>query len=465
MELVSQWEFDIYALSLPRGHAFGNEPPIGAWRSKNGITLGILIQNQTNNNFGFLIMRRRRDSVWVVIDQGSQLKTQDEALSQIETHLASEAEREPVPNGVAARPALHDLKGRTPSDVFNLLRQPSHTPAAWTLNQLYLALPKPDKNWAGDCQTRNFHTRMWEAQLLASLREQGLFVTQPEESPDFRIENSTGDVAWIEAVTANPSVPYDHVNAKPTVPPTDREEIFFGSAALRFAKTLGNKIDRQYPSMPHVAGYPFVLALADFQAPASMVWSREGLIGYLYGAGAQAVEVDGKLQAVPLPATHLLGEASFPAGLFRNDQNADVSAVTFTNACSLAKLNRVAVTGQGAPKGLRYTRFGNFFDRTPDALKGIPFCLDITSDAYRNLWPQGYEPWTAELEVFHNPFAKHPLPFELMPEATHWFDHEGEIICASHYEHSILWSRTLIQNESDPPFRLEDILGYFDPPP
>ena len=60
-------------------------------------------------------------------------------------------------------------------------------PHAWTLEQLYLALPKPDLNWVSDCQTGHFHTRLWEAQLLASFREQGLLVTQPHESPDFRI--------------------------------------------------------------------------------------------------------------------------------------------------------------------------------------------------------------------------------------------------------------------------------------
>lgn len=460
MDELSPWEFGIYALSLPRGHAFGDEPPIGGWRSANGVTIGVLTQNQTDNTFGYLIMRRRTDHVWTVVDQRNQIAIQDEAVSQIENRLKSDAQPERVPIGVSARPALHDLKNRTPSDVFNLLRQPSHVPAAWTLNQLYLALPNPDKNWAGDCQTSNFHTRLWEAQLLASLREQGLLVSQPKESPDFRIENRAGDVAWIEAVTANPNVPYNHVNAQPSLPPSEREKIFFGTAALRFAKTLGNKIDRKYPSLPHVDGGPFILALADFQAPASMIWSREGLIGYLYGEGAQTALIDGELQAVPLPATHLLGETAFPAGLFCDDQHAEISAVIFTNACSIAKLNRVAITGRGAPKGFQYTRFGNFFDRTPGALKGIPFCLDITNDAYRNLWPHGYEPWAAELEVFHNPFACHPVPFDLLPEATHWYDQDGEKICSSYYEHSILWSTTVIQNENDPPFMLEQIPGY-----
>jgi hypothetical protein len=37
-----------------------------------------------------------------------------------------------------------------------------------------------------------------------------------------------------------------------------------------------------------------------------------------------------------------------------------------------------------------------------------------------------------------------------VPEATHWFEVEGEIVCEAHYETSVLWSKTLIQNDSDP---------------
>jgi len=187
------------------------------------------------------------------------------------------------------------------------------------------------------------------------------------------------------------------------------------------------------------------------------------LIGYLYGEGAQVINVDGVRRAVAMPATHLLGPSAFPAGLFADDRHAELSAVIFSNACSIAKLNRVAVSGRGAPEGLRYTRMGDFFDRTPGAHKGIPFCLDVTSDDYRALWPQRYEPWSAELELFHNPFARHPVPFELLPEATHWFELGGEKVCRSVYATSILWSQTVITDSDKPAPRLEDFLVKPDP--
>lgn len=457
MRELPQSLFDVYALSLPRGHGFGDRPPVSAWETDDGLGCGIIVRDFTDQSVGIITMRRRVDDVWTVKVTEHRFLSIAEAKARLDQLLHEGDPPEPMPANTAPRPALYDLGGRTASDVFNLLATKSHQHAAWLLNQLYLAFPKPDKNWASDCQTSNFHTRLWEAQLLASFREQGLLVTQPFDSPDFRIENRAGGEGWVEAVTANPSEPYNHVNAPKSVPPATREELFFGPAALRFAKTLGNKLARGYDRLTHVKGKPFMIAIADFKAPASMVWSREALIGYLYGLSAEVAQVNGRRVAVPVKATHLLGPTSFPAGLFAGDQHAELSAVMFSNACSLAKFNRVAISAGAEPEGLRYTRVGKFFDRTPGALDGIPFSLDVASAEYRNLWPHGYEPWSAELEVFHNPFARHPMPLELLPEATHWFDREGDFTCSAVYEHSVLWSQTYIQNAQDPTLQLKNL--------
>lgn len=362
----------------------------------------------------------------------------------------------PLPPNEAQRPALHDLQGRTPGSLFKLLLTPSHHVAAWLLHQVYLALPDPDDNWASDCQTSNFHARMWEAQLLASFREQGLLVTQPHRSPDFRLQNRTGDEAWIEAVTANPATSYDHVGAHPTFAPDDPHQQQFGPAAERFAKTLGTKLQRRYDRYQHVAGKPFAIALADFHAPGSMVWSRTALLGYLYGTRIELTEVAGTRTPVLHRETHLLGPARFPAGLFADARCQELSALVFSNACSIAKFNRVGVSAGAHAADYRYVRIGTFFDRTPGALDPIPFCLDVTSDEYRSLWPHGYEPWSAELEVFHNPYARVPLPRSLLPEATHWFERHGEIVSESPYETAILSSRTLVLDADSPIPTLED---------
>lgn len=449
MNEIPQSLFDVFALALPRGHGFGEQPPVGAWQSDDGRACGIIRRDVNNGIFGVLLMRRRVDDVWTVTVDEQGIPKQNDALARVKLFLKEGEPPEPMPVNTAPRPALYDLKRRTPSELFRLFLQPSHHIAAWMLNQMYLAMPNPDKNWAGDCQTCNTHTRLWEAQLLASFREQGLFVTQPHPSPDFQIENRLGGSAWIEAVTANPSDQYNHVNSKPSMPPEDIKERLLGSAAVRFAKTIGSKLQRCYNRLPHVEHKPFVIALADFHAPSSMVWSREALISYLYGMFAEILEVDGRRIASATSVSHLLGPTRFQAGLFRDNAHSELSAVIFSNACSVAKFNRVGVSAGAITKGLRHIRIGKFFDRTPGILDGVPFCLDITSADYRALWPQGYEPWSAELEVFHNPYARYPLSRELVPEATHWFEYNREIIGEAYYKTSILWSKTFIQNDTD----------------
>ena len=55
--------------------------------------------------------------------------------------------------------------------------------------------------------------------------------------------------------------------------------------------------------------------------------------------------------------------------------------------------------------------------------------------------------------------------FELLPEATHWFEQDGEIVCSTIYEHSILWSRTMILNAEDRVPTLQDFMSETEPEP
>jgi len=458
MRQLQRMLFDIYALALPRGHGFGKSTPIDAFESDDSEAFGVITNHVETGKFGYIVLRRRVDFVWSQVTAESDLSTKSACIDLIRPYLKNDQPRVLLPTNTAPRPRLGVIGKKEPSDQFSVLATPSHQIAAWTLNQLYLSLPNPDKNWVSDCQTENFHTRMWEAQLLASFREQGLLVTQPHPSPDFEIQNRLGGVAHVEAVTTNPKVRSAHVNAPVSIQPDERDELFFGAATERFAKTIGNKLQREYHLKPHVAGKPLIIAIADFHAPGSMVWSREALIGYLYGTGAAAETINGRKRAVETRATHLLGKSAFPAGLFANPLQKELSAVIFSNACAISKLNRVPISAGAVDDDRRHVRVGRFFDRSPGALEGIPFCMDISSKEYKSLWPQRYEPWSAEMEVFHNPFALHPTPRELLPEATHWIEQQGEVNCESFYETSILWSRTLIQNKDDKMPKVEDFI-------
>ena len=457
MELIPQAMFDLYALSLPWGLSFVDHMPYRAWRTADGRAWGVLTRDVAANTYGCMAMRQRVDLVWALVLDEAGFDSYDEAESRIAAHLQEGAPRESMPRNTARRPNIFDSAGLPTCTLFQHLSRKSRHKAAWMIGHLYYSLPRPDANWVRDFQTENLHTRLWELHLLACFREQGRFVSQQHRSPDFRISRRNGECAWIEAVTTNPAERYDHATTWAEPPPSDLMDRVLGQAAVRFANTIRSKLQRRYDQLAHVAGQPFALAIADFHAQGSMTWSRQALIAYLYGEYASTEVIDGKKQAVGVKIEHLLGEQKIPAGLFRFPENAGLSAIIFSNGCSLAKFGRVLVSMTQHDE-FTNTRFGEIFDRTPGALKGIPFCLDVTSPEYRDLWPQGYEPWSAELEVFHNPLAKHPLSREVLPEATHWFRQDQDTVCEAFYETQILHSRTFVQPKTQLPFTLESFL-------
>lgn len=456
--LVPKAAFDAYALALPYGLDYGDGAPIAAYENSERTAWAAITHCEEDGTFGVVSMRQRIDRAWKLTLDRPRGFTLGEAEAEAAA-VIEDVSRLPLQPGEARRHLLVDVEGRQCSQVFASLAQQSHHGALWMLNQLYTSMPNPDKNWATGCQTQNFHTRIWEAQLFAALREQGLLVKQDHTSPDFYVENRAGDGAWIEAVTANPEEPYEHYGATPSKPPSDLRVRFMGPAAVRFAKTIGSKLQRKYHELPHVKGHPFAIAISDFHAPSSMVWSREALQSYLYGEIAKIETRDGRSVAVAESITHLLGASAFPAGLFCNDEHAELSAVLFTNACSIAKLDRVAASSGFNTKVHRYTRYGEFFDRTPGALKGIPFCFDVTSLEYKNLWPDfDREPWCAELEVFHNPYARYPIPRSQFPGAQHWVKVGSDIVCRAHFQISILKSKTVVTQVTDRPLTLSDVM-------
>jgi len=58
MQELPQSLFDVYALALPRGHGFGDRPPIGAWETADGRAYGSISPNSSSSR-GFLLSSSR----------------------------------------------------------------------------------------------------------------------------------------------------------------------------------------------------------------------------------------------------------------------------------------------------------------------------------------------------------------------------------------------------------------------
>jgi hypothetical protein len=440
---ISEREFDIYALSLTRGPNFNPYVFRSAWKSPHAGTVGAILIDPTERSLRTIVLRRRVDHRFAVTQENDDHMSLDAAAAGVAAAMRPDDLPEALPPGDKRRRELFSAGTKRVGEHFKLITNTlTHFPAMMTIGEVYLAMPRPDDNFVSDFQTGNFDSRLWELYLLACFREQGLSVTQNYPSPDFLIERDD-QACWVEAVTANSERRVEGF-ATPVHPPKDRGERFLGAPAVRFAKTLRSKLQREYEKAPHVQGCSFALALADFHAPSSMVWSREALPCYLYGVHPQIIDDLDRRRVVSNPVSALAGDQKIPAGLFRDPSMAHLSAVIFSNAATFSKFNRMGFLAGWRPPGLTMVRDGNLFDRAPGALESKPFRLNVLSEEYAALWPGG-EAWCQELEVFHNPLAAYPVSFDLLPGATHWFERDGEIECSTIWASSVLSSMTFLE--------------------
>lgn len=441
LEQINARQFDLYALSLERGRDFAGRVIFAAYRTMRGRAAGAVLIDPLTWGFSTVTLRRRVDHRWLKTDERDGFETPESAREHLRTSLRIGEPPEPLPPGARRRRSLLKQGSGGTSPKFELLASTvSHFPALMAAGECYLALPNPDANFVTDFQTNNFASRLFELYLLACFREQGLRVRQDHPSPDFEIELD-GANCWIEAVTANAPEPRSGGIGPWVHAPDDLDERLTGASAERFAKTLRSKLQRRYERLTHVAGQPFVIAIADFHESGSMVWSREALPTYLYGVKAYVEGEGANRRAAGKTISHLTGKHGIPAGLFRDPAFAHLSGVLFSNAATLSKFNRMGFLAGWQPADLDMIRQGVLFDRAPNAVDAIPFAMSIRSPEYEALWPQGEE-WCQELEFFHNPLAVHPVSIDLLPAATHWLARDDEIECSAVWENQVLASVT-----------------------
>lgn len=431
--------FNIFALALPHGPNYGGGKLISAWSDAKGLGFGGVVK-MPDGQFTIVILCRREDFVLIPAAYGF-YADEKKAQAHLRRYLPAGGKRPHVPRGEVRRKHLLDTGNK---EICAAFRELSTTVkfrgALHVICELYLALPKPDKNFLTDLQTRGFNARIWELYLFACFKEQGCRVSQDWPSPDFRICTEKHE-AYVEAVTTNPAGPGILGLQETQFPPADPWERIAGDMAARFAKTLRSKIQRKYDELDHVRGSPFALAVADFSGGATMTWSRESLMVYLYGLAPDINAVSQGKQVAAVAVTELKGHPHINAGLFLDPEMAGLSAIIFSNAGTLPKFQRMAIQAQMPPDVVKARRKGFLWDSKDGALTSIPFDLDTRSEQYRDLC-EGRESWSFELEVFHNPLARHPLPLELLPDARHWHETDGILGISVRWKNQILSSVT-----------------------
>jgi hypothetical protein len=455
--------FNLYAIGTRRSTVPYVSEEISWWTTQDERLIGMVALDYTDRDYLWMILARDRNGRFRCANLQTDFTTPRHAEEALRVALA-----DALQNGDVEAYGVQGDETNAPIDLLRLptdcdpetlhpyfraiLEDPGRAPARAVIKEIGPWLAPSDPHLVNEFQHKGFDQRLWELYLWAALKEFSLDV-ELLEAPDFHCTGPGVDFT-IEATTAAPSEKgalAEHPNPKTD---EEREEFNKNYMPMKYGSALVgklNKTDKQglhYWEHDESKNKPFVLAIADFHKPAdkdelgSMTYTQTALWQYLYGDRVHWEFEDDQLIIKPEKiGQHQYGEKIVPSGFFDLPSAENISAVIFSNAGTISKFDRMGVVaGFGAEKHT-YLRMGVKYKPDPNSVIGETFALDVSSDDYE-------EYWTQEIQVFHNPNARHPLSFDALPGAIH-HRYDGGLIKSLTPNDAILNSFTVILKEKE----------------
>jgi hypothetical protein len=455
---LTQARFDLYAIGTRLSMATVMSDEISYWADLDENVIGLVFRDTTDDDYGWSVMVRDRLGRF----RGARLNVNIKCARRAEAELRLEIAE------ISRNVDIEELQGDETNSAIDLLtilpgtkveelhpyfiallENPGRAPARAVLKEIGPWLTAADPHFVKEFQRHQFDQRLWELYIWAALREGGYDV-EHVEAPDFLVSSPFVRFT-VEATTIAPSqggILANHPNPKT---PEEIKEFLTGYMPIKYGNSLTNKLKRRSALGKHyweeesAKGLPFIIAVADFHKPADddglgpMTFTQSAIWPYLYGRSFEAEIVNGYLQMNSKKiATHSYGDKTIEAGFFYLPDAENVSAVMFSNAGTLAKFDRVGVMAGFAAPDHKYFRIGIRYDPDPNAITGTQFKSEIGKENYD-------ERWADEIQIFHNPSAKTPLPPECFAGLTQHFL-VGEDIKTTYGEEAVLSSFTVIVN-------------------
>lgn len=259
-----------------------------------------------------------------------------------------------------------------------------------------------------------FNSTFWEIYLHRLFSDLGLRPDYKFKSPDFLLDYN-GNIVCVEAVVsshADDSIPEWSLEHKMVRTKPDLTELNF-SAMLRYLNSIYkkyNKYKNSYSQFGHVKNRPFVIALGSYDQPNFWIEGDRAIRAVLYDyyvdeqgdVDAPIVDTNG-VYAKSIGRIKNKNGAYIDLGLFCNDSMKYVSAIVFSCVATHGKLRAFSV-----PENAYVEFFGVKLDNG-----GAPVEFRKINHDYSESIQDG-------LYVFHNPYAKNPLPLGA-------FRHQGVI--------------------------------------
>lgn len=441
---ISRARFGIYAIGTRMAQMFGMSHEVSWWATSDERILGTIAFDYQDEEFTGIILARdemgRFRCTEPLIPQKNQLRAEIGLRNRIAEIIKT--------NNIDAYGQQGDTTN-SPLDLFDvpetldkdklhpyfvqLLNSPGKKPARVVLSEIARWLAPADPHLVREFQTSGFDQRLWEIYLWAAFKDSFVNVEQLE-APDFACRGHLSDFT-VEATTVSASTSGPlKVHPEPKTP-EEIGEFIKDYMAIKFGSALTSKLDKtnaqglHYWERERTKGKPFLIAVADFHEPpekfdiGSMVYTQTALWNYLYGIRVnwnqlnETAELEVTEEKIE---THTYGSKTIPSGFFNLPGSENISAVLFSNAGTIAKFDRIGVTGGFGADKHTYKRMGFKYDPDPNATIGRWFETDVSDDNYEEFWSQ-------ELQVFHNPKAKIPLPPESLLTASHHFFEDGAL--------------------------------------
>ncbi|MDI6449388.1 hypothetical protein [Anaerobaca lacustris] len=292
-----------------------------------------------------------------------------------------------------------------------------------------------DRKFVKEFQT-TFNSGFWELYIHAVLKEYAFRIDFAHDRPDFVIAGPFEFV--IEAVTANaacdkPAEWETRLDASALL--SMNLNSLNREAIIRASNAIDGKVRKyreHYCNLDHVRDRPFVLALATFDQPYFHLEYNRAILAALYDYYVDEEQtVSGRLVFnIPVPA-YPLGTVTKPSGasvelgVFSDSRCEDISAVIFSCTATWGKVRALA-KNEGQHVGFRAVRL----DST-----GRPYAVGAWKDQYEETLLDG-------LQIYHNPYARHPLPFDLLKAdgvVQHYWDPGAHLWVVEGIEKSLAW--------------------------
>ena len=455
---LTRHRFDLYAIGSRKALARLMSDEVSYWASIDEALLGMVFLDTTDEDFMWMVLARDRAGRFRCIEVSKCFKSVQMATDMLHERMAQlilagnlgeigfQADEPNAPFDLLRVEPGTDPEKLHPSFRI-LLESPGRAPARAVMKEVGPWLAPSDPHFVSEFQLKNFDQRLWELYLWAAFRELGFEIEQPE-APDF-LCTAPGIEFSVEATTVSKSLDGPLANHPDPKTPEEMTAFLADYMAIKFGSSLTSKLNTKnaqgesYWERASTANRPFILAIADFHKPGdneeagSMTYTHSALAPYLYGNRVHWELIDGKLVVRSIKnAEHRFGTKVVPSGFFDLPKAENISAVLFSNAGTLAKFDRMGVVAGFHAENHLYYRMGFRYNPEPNAVEPIFFNERVNDPTYEEFW-------TDELQLFHNPNAKIPIPEDLFGGITqHFFKDDNHHSITP--DRAVLASRTMI---------------------